>query len=266
MGILSWQESCIDGTVGLSQIIGDRDELVTAIKALQGSVETLKAEKAEMHRELNILKEKESVKNDENSINEPMEILEKAEKDAFVDPEKVGVQIESPTMSTEKMNSGEEKYLMETENDALVHSEQADMPIKLEAIRMTTDNSTENLSLVGFANTSVSNIQADLESLKAEQANPFVDVSNLMKSLVIKETNLEFEERNEERSASEIKQSILLETLKAENASLVNAVETLSREKANMHQFHSQVGRDNVNISSMITDQRFRIYVTLIFD
>ena len=246
---------------GLSQIIGDREDLVKALEALQGSVETLKAEKAVMRKELNILKgnDKESIKSDGYSLNEQMEILEKDEKDAFVDPEKVDVQIETPTMSTENMESGgkigstkTKKYLIETENDALVHSEQADMQIELETVRMTKDNSTENSSLVGSADTSVGDIQLDLESSKAEQVDPFEDEGdkdNMMEGLVTKETNYEFATRNETRNASETEQSPLLDTLKAENATLVQAVKTLRREKADMHQFHSQVERDRVNFN-----------------
>ena len=57
-------------------MIGDREELVKALEALQGSVETLKAEKVEMQNELNIMNgnKMESIKCDGNSTNNQLEM------------------------------------------------------------------------------------------------------------------------------------------------------------------------------------------------
>ena len=266
------------------------------MEALQGSVETLKAEKVEIQNELNILK-RES-KSDVNSTNNQMEMeMEKAEK--YVDPEKLGVQIES--LSEERMGCGGEmgltetkKNSMETENDPLVDSLQGDidndMQIELEAVRdrKRRENPAENSSLVDSVETSIGNIQLDFETLKAEQVDPLVDEGNRDK-LPTEKINLSnsalaeahHEEREEEQKSGDgeteqspllesetlkVKQSSLLETLKVENASLLQAVESLSSEKAEMHQFHSQVGRHKANTLIMMPDESFRICMTLIVD
>ena len=151
-----------------------------AIEALQGSVETLKAEKAEMQKELNILKGKrrESITSDENN---QMEMVKKVDY-AVVETEKPDKQVGSANLSAEIMDfrgdmntSTNKKCLMETKNDALVHSVQADMQIELEAQRAperdlrTKENPTENSS----ADAITGNIQIDLEFSKAKQVDPF---------------------------------------------------------------------------------------------
>ena len=153
-------------------MIGDREELVKALEALQSSVEALKAEKVEIQNELNILK-RES-KSDENSTNNQMEMgLEKAEKD--VDGEKLGMQSESETLKVERMDCKGEmgstlaetrKNLEETENAPLVHSVQAAIQIELEAVRdrKTRENPTENSSLVDSVETSIGNIQLGFDT------------------------------------------------------------------------------------------------------
>ena len=240
------------------------------METLQDSVETLKGEKEELQNELNILKRErgESIISGENN---QMKILEKVDY-AVVDPEKPD---EPANLSAERMDSDSTNYLMETENDNVAHTMQADMKIELEALRTpkreqkATDNPTDNSLLVESANASKDNIQVDLESLKAEQVDPLQDEGdkeNLLEGLVTKEAAHEFAERKEATNASETNQSKLLETLKAENASLVQAVQTLNSEKADMHRFHSQVGRKRVNDLIMMPYKRFKIPVTLIFD
>ena len=270
-------------------MIGDREELVKALEALQGSVETLKAEKVEIQNELNILK-RES-KSDDNSTNNQMEMgLEKVEKD--VDREKLGVQ--SETLKEERMDyEGEmgstlaetRKNLEETENAPLVHSVQAAIQIELEAVRdrKTRENPTENSSLIDSAEKSIGNIQLGFETSKAEHVDPFVDECNRDKLLErglptekvghhTSEDEHEIGEREEEQKSGDgeteqsslletltqglrVEKNSLLETLKVENASLLQVVESLSSEKAEMHQFHSQVGRHKVNIFIMMPDE-----------
>ena len=233
------------------------------METLQDSVETLKGEKEELQNELNILKRErgERIISGENN---QMKILEKVDY-AVVDPEKPD---ESANLDSDSTN-----YLMETENDAVAHTVQADMKIELEALRTPKreqkagDNPTDNSPLIESANASKGNIQVDLESLKAEQVDPLQDEGdkeNLLEGLVTKEAAREFVERKEARNASENNQSKLLETLKAENASLVQAVQTLNSEKADMHRFHSQVGRKRVNDLIMMPYKRFKLPVTLI--
>ena len=227
------------------------------MEALQGSVETLKAEKVEIQNELNILK-RES-KSDENSTNNQMEMgLEKAEKD--VDREKLGVQSESATLTVERTDCEGELGLTETKKNSM---------------ETEIENLAENSPLVDSAETSIDNIQLGFETSKAEQVDPFVDEGNRDKFLErevpiekvghhTSEDEHEIGEREEEQKASDgeteqsslletltpglrVEKNSLLETLKVENASLLQVVESLSSEKAEMHQFHSQVGRHKAN-------------------
>ena len=261
------------------------------MEALQSSVEALKAEKVEIQNELNILK-RES-KSDVNSTNNQMEMeMEKAEK--YVDPEKLGVQSESATLSAEKMDCEGEmgstlaetrKNLEETENAPLVHSVQAAIQIELEAVRdrKTRENPTENSSLVDSAEKSIGNIQLGFETSKAEQVDPLVDegrdrdkflerkLSSEKAGHCTSEGEHEIREREDEQKSGDgeteqsslletltqglrVEKNSLLETLKVENVSLLQAVERVSNEKADMHQFHSQVSRHKVNIFIMMPD------------
>ena len=171
----------------------DREELLKAFDALQVSVGALKAEKAEIQKELDIVKGAE--KNDEIR-----RVSEATINDTSCDPE-------NPT-------------------DAKV--EQSHLKMDHEAVKAEMDEDI-NKSMTEYSNLKNKLSSKDVDHLdenkswQKNSANPAVDG---LPSIKKDETSVDTQ---------------LLKTLRAENASLAEAVKTLNREKADMHQFHSQV-------------------------
>ena len=175
----------------------DREELLKAFETLQVSVGALKAEKAEIQRELDIVKGVE--KNDEiRRVSEP------TINDTSCDPE-------NPT-------------------DAKV--EQSHLKMDHEAVKAEKDEEikksvTEYSDLKNNLTSKYVDPLDENQSWQKNSANPAVDGLPSIKK--------------DETSCAQSVDTQLLKTLRAENASLAEVVKTLNREKADMHQFHSQV-------------------------
>ena len=164
----------------------DREELLKAFDALQVSVGALKAEKAEIQKELDIVKG--AKKNDEIR-----RVSETTTNDTNCDSE-------NPT-------------------DAKV--EQSHLKMDHEAGKVEKDEDIKK------SVTEYSDLKNNLTSKDVDPMNPAVDGLAIIKK--------------DETSCAQSEDTQLLKTLRAENASLAEAVKTLNREKADMHQFHSQV-------------------------
>ena len=167
-----------------------------AFETLQGSVGALKAEKAGLQKELDILKDAE--KNDEIR-----RVSETTINDTNCDSE-------NPT-------------------DSKV--EQSHLKMDHEAAKAEKDED------INKSMTEYSDLKNNLTSKDADPLNLAVDGLASVKK--------------DETSCTHGEDTQLLKTLRAENASLADAVKTLNREKADMHQFHSQVSHFFMILSSL---------------
>ena len=179
----------------------DREELLKAFETLQVSVAALKAEKTELQKELDILKDAE--KNDEIR-----RVSETTINDTNCDSE-------NPT-------------------DSKV--EQSHLKMDHEAAKAEKDEDIKK-SVVEYSDLKNNLTSKDVDPMDLQEClvNPAVDG---LASI-------------DETSCTHGEDTQLLKTLRAENASLADAVKTLNREKADMHQFHSQVSHFFMILSSL---------------
>ena len=171
----------------------DREELLKAFETLQVSVGALKAEKAEIQRELDIIKGAE--KNDEIR-----RVFEPTTNDTICDSE-------NPT-------------------DSKV--EQSHLKMDHEAVKAEKDEE-------------IKKSVTEYSDLKNNLTSKDVDPMDLQECLVNPAVDRLASIKKEEKRCAQSEDTQLLKTLRAENASLAEAVKALNREKADMHQFHSQV-------------------------
>ena len=164
-----------------------------AFETLQGSVGALKAEKAGLQKELDILKDAE--KNDEIR-----RVSETTINDTNCDSE-------NPT------DSKVEQSHLKMDHEAAKAEKDEDIKKSVTEYSDLKNNLTSK--------------DVDPMDLQEYSANPAVDGLASVKK--------------DETSCTHGEDTQLLKTLRAENASLAEAVKTLNREKADMHQFHSQV-------------------------